>query len=75
MTVTETGGVYLKSQTSIFTYRFIDQLIDISTEVKNGGRETSLGKQTVGHIEKTDIKDAPTGRTVAIIDRTKYQKY
>ena len=52
-------------------YWSIDRYINGS---KNGGRETSLGKQPVGHIEKTDRKDAPTGRTVAIIDRTKYQK-
>ena len=66
LTVTGTGGVYFKSQTSIFTYL----LINISMERQNGGGGTSVGQQTQVCIDRTDRKDAPRGRTVAITDRT-----
>ena len=66
LTVTGTGGVYFIPQTSIFAYR----LIDLSTEGQNGGRDTSVVQKTAGHIGRIEINDAPTGRTVARIDRT-----
>ena len=43
-------------------------------EGKNGGRYTLVGQHIAGHIDRIDRKDAPIGRTFAIIDRTKYQK-
>ena len=69
-TVTGTGGVDFKSQTSIFTYRLINQSIYISIEVQNRGRGESVGQNTAGRIDRTDRKYLPTGRTVAITDRT-----
>ena len=69
-TVTGTGGLYLKHHTPIFTYRMIDQPM----EGKNGGRDKSVGHQTAGRIDRTDRKDASTGRTVLRIDRTQHQQ-
>ena len=69
-TVMGKSGVYFIHQTSIFTYRSID----ISTEEKNGGRETLVEKHTEGCIDRTNINDTSTGQTVARIDRTQYQQ-
>ena len=58
--MTGTGGAYFKYQTSMFTYRSID----LSTEGKNGGMDTSVGQQIGGRIDQTERKYAPTVHTV-----------
>ena len=46
----QTDHIYFKSQTSIFNYWLIDRSIDISTDIQNGRRDTSVGHQTPGRI-------------------------
>ena len=53
----------------------IDLSIYLSTEGLNGGRDTSLGQHTGGHIDRTERNETSTGRMVAITDRTQYQQY
>ena len=50
----------------------IDWSINQSTEGQNGRRYTLVGQQTEGRIDRTEITDIPTGRTVARTDRTQY---
>ena len=45
-----TGHIYSKPETSIFTYRLINQSIDLSTDGRNGWRYKSVGQQTSGRI-------------------------
>ena len=54
--------------------RLIDQLIYLSTDARNGWMDTSVGQQIEGRIDRTYRKEASTGRTVAITDRTQSQE-
>ena len=67
------GQVVSISNTRI-QYSRIDQSINLSTEGKNGGRDTSLIQKISGRIDRTDRKDTSTGKTVARRDITQYQK-
>ena len=56
-------------------YSPIDWSIYLSTEGKNGGRDTSVVQKTAGRISWSYRKDASTGLTVARTGRTQYQQY